>query len=140
MSRAPTPRRPFTLMIISNAADRVHMALMTAATAAAMGRPVTLFFSKKAAPAVKRGGFDALPAPDGGRAADMNHVQTEKGIADAHVLLDALAALDAWFLVCETALREEDIDPADLMTRPPVEVAGLATILERGAGGDWLTF
>jgi intracellular sulfur oxidation DsrE/DsrF family protein len=63
-----------------------------------------------------------------------------KGIADSTVLLDGLAALDARFVACETALREHDIDAATLTTRPAVEVSGLADILEKGAGGDWLTF
>lgn len=43
---AKADRRPMTLMMISAEAERIHMALMTGATAAAMGRPVTFFFPR----------------------------------------------------------------------------------------------
>ncbi len=133
-------KRPMTLMVLSADADRIHMALMTGATASAMGRPVTFFFSKGAAAFLTRDGWSALATAAGVAAPEMDRTLEEKGIADSAVLLDGLAALSARFLVCETALREHDIEPADLMTRPAVEIGGLAQIIESGEGGDWLTF
>jgi peroxiredoxin family protein len=129
-----------TLMVLSGDAARIHMAFMTGATASAMGRPVTFFFSKTAALALTREGWAALSTDAGQSGPDMDAALDARGIADSGVLLDGLAALDARFLVCETALREHDIDRADLITRPGVEVSGLASVIEKGEGGDWLTF
>ena len=139
MAKAPS-RRPMTLMMISPDADKIHMALMTGATAAAMGRPVTYFFSKGATLFLKEDGWASLKSSDGTTAPEMDAVLEEKGIADSAMLLDGLAALNARFVACETGLREHDSDPAALITRPAVEISGLADILEKGEGGDWLTF
>jgi len=139
MAKTPS-RRPMTLMIISPEADKIHMALMAGATAAAMGRPVTFFFSKGATVFLASDGWAKLKASDGTEAPQMDKTLEEKGVADSGMLLDGLAALNARFVVCETGLREHDIDPATLITRPATEISGLADILEKGEGGDWLTF
>lgn len=133
-------KRPMTLVMMSGEADRIHMALMMGATAAAVGRPVTFFFSKNAIRFLHADGWATLESAQGQTGPDMDAALIAKGIADSTVLLDGLAALDARFVACETALREHDVDPATLVTRPAVEVSGLADILEQGAGGDWLTF
>jgi len=133
-------KRPMTLVMMSGEADRIHMALMMGATAAAVGRPVTFFFSKNAARFLQTDGWATLESARGQTGPEMDADLIAKGVADSTVLLDGLAALDARFVACETALRENDIDVAALVTRPAVEVSGLADILEKGAGGDWLTF
>ncbi len=133
-------KRPLTLMVLSADAERIHMALMTGATASAMGRPVTFFFSKGAAPFLTEGGWASLATAAGVAGPEMDKALEAKGIADSAVLMDGLAALNARFLVCETALREHDIDHAALIPRPSVEIGGLAQIIESGEGGDWLTF
>jgi len=139
MAKKPS-RRPMTLLVISPEADRIHMALMTGATAAAMGRPVIYFFAKGATMFLVADGWSRLKASDGTEAPQMDKSLEEKNIADSALLLDGLAALNARFVACETGLRENDIDPATLMTRPAVEISGLADIIEKGEGGDWLTF
>ena len=113
---------------------------MTGATAAAMGRPVTFFFSKAAACFLTEGGWAEFRTTTGHPAPTMDQTLEAKGVADTSVLLDGLAALDVRFVACETALREHDIDAVDLVKRPAVEVSGLADVIEKGAGGDWLTF
>lgn len=133
-------KRPMTLVMISGDAERIHMALMLGATTSAMGRPVTFFFSKTAALFLTSDGWQKLLTSSGATGPEMDAALDEKGVADTGILLDGLAALDARFLVCETALRELDIDPVQLITRPAVEVGGLAGIVEQGEGGDWLTF
>lgn len=133
-------RRPMTLMVISPDAERIHMALMTGATAAAMGRPVTYFFSKGGIQFLKSDGWAALTSSAGLPAPDMDAGLIEKGIADTEMLIDGLSALDVRFVACETALVEHAVDVADLTPRPAAEVSGLADILEKGAGGDFLTF
>jgi len=138
MAKATT--RPMTLVLMSGEADRIHMALMMGATAAAVGRPVTFFFSKGAICFLQVDGWGKLLSENGQTGLEMDEALMAKGVADSTVLLDGLGALDARFVACETALRERDIDTATLVTRPSVEISGLADILEKGAGGDWLTF
>lgn len=133
-------RRPMTIMVISPLADYIHMALMAGATAAAMGKPVTYFFSKGATKFLTEDGWANLKASDGTIAPEMDSALEGKGVADSALLLDGLNALNVRFVACETALREYDIDPTTLVTRPAVEISGLADILEKGEGGDWLTF
>lgn len=132
-------QKPMTIMVIDEHADRIHMALMTGATAAAMGRPVLYFFSKSAAKALTKTGWDALPYGKE-TALEMDQRLNSKGIADTALLIDALAALDVAFIVCESALQEHGIEIEDLITRPKIEISGLADLIERGSGGDWLTF
>lgn len=133
-------RRPMTLMMISDQAERIHMALMVGATAAATGRPVTYFFSKSAIKFLNKDMRAVIKTSTGAVMADMDVALIDKGIADTGVLLDGLAALDVRFVACETALAEHELDRTTLVSRPAVEVSGLADILEKGAGGDWLTF
>ena len=139
MAKKPS-RRPVTLMVISPEADKIHMALMTGATAAAMGRPVTYFFSKGAIVFLQTGGWAKLKASSGTTAPEMDAALEESGVADSGLLLEGLAALNVRFVACETALREYGIDHAEITLRPAVEISGLADILEKGEGGDWLTF
>ncbi|MFC3052223.1 DsrE family protein [Kordiimonas pumila] len=134
------PKHPMTLLVISPLADRIHMALMMGATAAAVGRPVTFFFSKGAIRFLVQDGWAGLVTTEGTPAPDVDAVQEAKGIADSSLLMEALPSLNVRFVACETALREHDIDVASLITRPAVEISGLADVLEKGSGGDWLTF
>ncbi len=137
---AKSTKRPMTLVMMSGEADRIHMALMMGATAAAVGRPVTFFFSKSAIRFLQAEGWAALTSANGQTGLEMDAALIAKGVADSGVLLDGLAALDARFVACETALREHEIDVVTLVTRPAVEISGLADVLEKGTGGDWLTF
>ncbi|WCL54372.1 DsrE family protein [Gimibacter soli] len=140
MSAQRPSRRPMTLMVISPFAERIHMALMTGATGAAMGLPVTFFFSKGAVHALKKGGWETLKTSDGRTVPDMDKAQDKKGLADFSVLIDALAALEVRFVACENAMTEEELTVDELITRPAIELSGLADIIEKGHGGDWLTF
>lgn len=137
---AKASRRPMTLVMISGDAARIHMALMMGATAAAMGRPVTYFFSKEAVQFLSKDGWSRMKTASGLAGTEMDAQLLDKGVADSAVLLDGLSALDVRFVACETALIEHDLEAIDLITRPAVEVSGLADILEKGEGGDWLTF
>jgi len=131
---------PMTILMISPFAERLHMGLMAAATAAAMGRRVTVFFSKGGVGAIRQGGWQSLKSSEGTPAPVMDAEQVEKGIGDYSVLIDALAAMDVRFIACETALREQGLTVSDLISRPCVDIGGLAQLLEAGSGGDWLTF
>ncbi len=129
-----------TLMIITPEADRIHMALMVAATSAAMGQKTNLFFSKGALTAITEGGWQTMQCSHGIKANEMDSAQIDKGIGDYSVLIDGLAAMDVRFMACETGLREMNLTHSDLITRVPIDITGLATLIEQGRGGDWLTF
>lgn len=139
MAKVPV-QVPLTIMIITDDLERFHMALMLGATAAAVGRPVTCFFSKRAALLLLKDGRENMQASSGASGTDMDAELDAKGIADTELLLEGLSSLNARFVACETAIKEHDIDLLDLITRPQVEISGLADILEKGTGGDWMTF
>lgn len=132
-------RMPLTLLLVSGSLDRIHAALMLGATAAATGRPTHFFFTKTAALFLSPT-RDSLQSDAGLTLAEYDAALMEKNVADSSVLLDGLAALNARFLVCETALAEHVIDPAHLAQRPSLEITGMAAVLENGAGGDFVTF
>ncbi len=135
-----SPRKPMTLMVISPFAERIHMALMMGATAAAMGQPTVFFFSKGAVKFLQSEEWANLQTSEGVSSGDMDTHLDSVGVADTALLLDGLSALNVRFVACESALREYAIEAVDLIKRPAVEVSGLADILEKGSGGDWLTF
>lgn len=140
MAQPRASKSPVTLLVLSGDPERIHMALMFGATASAMGRPVTFFFSKSASLFLTEQGWAELKTAAEMSGLDMDALLDEKGVADSRVLLDGLAALDARFLICEAAMREKGIEVEQLVSRPAVEIGGLAEILEKGRGGDWLTF
>lgn len=132
-------RTPLTLLLISGSLDRIHAALMLGATAAATGRPTSFFFTKTAALFLSPA-RETLQSDAGQPFGEYNAALMAKNVADTGVLLDGLAALNARFLVCETALAEHALDPATLAQRPSLEITGMAAVLANGAGGDFITF
>lgn len=139
MADSKNTRSPLTLIIISPVLDRIHMALMMGATAAATGRPTHFFFSKGAVQFLSEA-RGTLKAENGMPLSDYDAALMAKDVADTSVLLDGLAALNVSFLVCETALAEHGIDATTLLQRPSVEITGIAVVLDSGAGGDFITF
>ena len=115
-----------SIVVYSGDFGRVHYALMMAAAAAAIDRPVTLFFTM--------GAVQALRRPDGwvnlsgaGRDDDLK----DRRIADFETLLQSCAAMDVTFMVCEAGLKAEDMSADDLRDDLAVEVTGLVTFLNQ---------
>ncbi|MCA8927688.1 MAG: DsrE family protein [Alphaproteobacteria bacterium] len=91
------------LVIQSGRVDRVHYALLFATGAAAVGRPVTLFFTMAGCRALA--GLDALlPAEDGTAPGAYDDALTAKGIAGFAELWESLEALGARFQACDSGL------------------------------------
>ena len=139
MAKGPS-RKPLTLLMLSGCPEKIHMALMFGATAAAVGRPVTYFFSKSGIAFITKDGWQGLKTADGQTGPEMDAHLEEIGVADSGLLLAGIAALDVRFVACESALREHAIDVEQIVRRPPIEISGLADVMEKGAGGDWMTF
>ncbi len=89
-----------SIIVYSGDFGRVHYALMMAAAAAAVDRPVTLFFTM--------GGVQALRRPDGWvnlSGAEWDDHLKDRQIADFETLLQSCGAMDVVFMVCEAALK-----------------------------------
>lgn len=99
----PSPDK-LSLIVQSDAFDRVHYALVLASAALATGKPVTLFFTMQGTRALTPGWAD--PAREAALA--------DRGLATFAELLDACRELDATFMVCELGLRALDLTRADL--------------------------
>jgi peroxiredoxin family protein len=111
------------MVIQSGRVDRVHYALLFAAGAAAVGRPVTLFFTMAGCRALN--GLTALlPAEDGTLPSDYDADLIAKGIAGFDELWESLEALDARFQACDSGLHASGV------TAPAgVEVTGVVGFL-----------
>lgn len=115
-----------SIIVFSGDFGRVHYALMMAAAAAAIDRPVTLFFTM--------GAVQALRRPDGwvnlsGAEAD-EHLK-ERRIADFETLLQSAAEMDVTFMVCEAGLKAEDMSAGDLRDDLDIDVTGLVTFFNQ---------
>lgn len=136
---------PDKLSIVIYAADygRVHYALAMASAAAAMNKPVTLFFTMGAIRALgDYEGWRELPAGDvapdltGG---DQDGAMVAKGLAGFEELLEACLAFKVKVLVCEMGLRAVGLTRADLRDDVPYEEGGIVTFLaDASASGQTL--
>jgi peroxiredoxin family protein len=129
-----------SLVVFSGNYDRVHYALVLASAAAAVGRPVTLFFTHRAILTLTTdAGWRALPTDDGRSGGVVDDDYGHRGIATVAELLDACAEMNVRFLVCEMGLRAERLRPDDLRSDLPIGVAGVVTLLaDEGHGGSLL--
>ena len=123
---------PLGIVVFDGHFDRVHYALVVAGAAAAIDRPVILFFTGKAVRALQPQGWrhlDGNPEHDEARFA-------ARGVATFAQLLAACRDLGVRFLVCEMGLRAEGSSADALDPNPTVEVAGMVTLLSRCRTGQ----
>lgn len=118
--------QPLTFIIQSSAPDRAHYALMMAASNAALGGGVTLFFAMGAAHLIR---------PEGFASNFLRQLETS-GIASVDELLAAIVELDGRVAVCDAALAFEAISASDLRSDIPIEVTGLTDILANVGDGQ----
>ena len=134
-----------SLLLLSGTYERVHYALVLASSAAAIGKPATLFFTDQALHALRRAEADGAAAwrslcaasgPDGGAVDDDFRA---RGVAGFEELLSACVDLGVRFIACEMGLRAMRLQPSALRSDVPIEVAGLVTFLgDASAGGAML--
>ncbi len=124
--------RGLSIALHSDAADRAHYALVLAAAALAIDRPVLLFF---AGPAVVM--TTATPGWRGLQGAEAHQTRCEAaGVAGFPELAEACAALGVQRLACEVALALAQIAPDRL--EEGVTVGGAVTFLARSQGYETL--
>lgn len=127
-------KSPLGLVVLSGEYARVHYALMMASAAAAIDRPVTLFFTMDAAVTVQSGeGWRALAGS--GRDDDLK----ARNVADLETLLEACVAMEVTFMVCEAGLKALDMPAEDLREDLGVEVTGLVTFYQAVGEGQITT-
>jgi peroxiredoxin family protein len=119
-------RARLSIVVYSGDFGRVHYALMMAAAAAAIDRPVTLFFTM--------GAVQALRRPDGWvnlSGAEWDDHLKDRQIADFETLLQSAADMDVTFMVCEAGLKAEDMSVGDLRDDLDIDVTGLVTFFNQ---------
>ncbi|MBK8908464.1 MAG: DsrE family protein [Rhodospirillales bacterium] len=124
-----------SLVVYAGDVGRVHYALALAASARAIDKPATLFFTMGACRTLIRPAADgavpwrALPDGEGGTAGQLDDRFAAGGLATFEDLLASCVALGARFLVCEMGLKAVGLAPSDLRDDVPLEVAGIVTFL-----------
>lgn len=120
---------PLGIVLISPGHERAHYALVLAAGAAALGRPVILFATN--------GGIRLLlesrPLEADPREAEV----TAAGVAGIHDLLEAAREMGVGLRVCEAGRLTEGLAQAPLLEG--VEIGGVVGLLADTAAGQLIT-
>lgn len=124
-----------SIIVFSGTYEKIHYALVMASAAAAVDKPVTLFFTMEAIKAVigddNHPGWRTLPKHETssktGSVAD--RALAEKNIAQFEDLLDACKSLGVVFMVCEMGMKAMGISRENLRPDIPFDVGGVVTFL-----------
>ncbi len=134
MSDAPDK---LSIVVFSGHYDKVHYALVMASAAAAVNRPVTLFFTMLACRALKAAGKDGIPAwrelplsEEEGTGGDKDDAYGAMKLATFEELLEACVQMGVTFMVCEMGLRAVGLEGKPLRDDIPLEEGGVVTFLE----------
>lgn len=145
--RGNAPPEKLSIVVYSGAFDRVHYALATAAAAAAVDTPVTLFFTMWALPALKRGassgapGWAELALSEGAERALAYDVRLgERGVARFEELVEACRSLGVNFMVCEMGLRAMGLKEGELREDLEFQSGGIVTFLKDASAKGAMLF
>ena len=136
-----------SLIVFSGTFEKVHYALVLASGAAAVGKPVTLFFTMDATRALLKPGSDDLPGwaglpasngHDNGSVVD-NRFKA-KNIGDFETLLGACREMNVTFMVCEMGLRALDIATNDLRNDINIQPGGVVTFINDASNSGAMMF
>ena len=133
---ADTHPDKLSIVVYSGKFDEVHYALVMASAAAAVGRPVTLFFTMDACIALEkpRPGEDPawtrMPINQGSdTAAEQDAEYGARGIATFDELIEACTTLGVKFMVCEMGLRARGLENLPLRDDIAIEEGGVVSFL-----------
>ncbi len=136
MSGDGPPPDKLSIVVFSGHYDKVHYALVMASAAAAVSRPVTLFFTMGACHALRAAGDDAklawcdLPlSEEEGTGGDKDDAYAAMKVATFEELLQYFFQMGVTFMVCEMGLRAVGLEDAPLRDDIPLEVGGVVTFL-----------
>jgi len=135
MSTESSPDK-LSIIVYDHHFDKVHYALVMASAAAAIGRPVTIFFTMGACEAIRGSDKEGCPAwagmplsDDTSTGADRDAFYKRTGIATMEVLFDACVSFDVKFMVCEMGLRAKGLENTALRADLRIERSGVVTFL-----------
>jgi peroxiredoxin family protein len=126
------PPDKLSIVVFSGGYDKVHYALAMASAAAAVDRPVTLFFTMEAIRALLAEG-----APDWSAEETANR---EKGVATMGELMDACAQLGVAFLVCTMGLKSLGVAAHELRRDLAIAEGGIVAFLNDASGSGATLF
>ena len=136
MAADSPPPDKLSIIVFAGAYDKVHYALVMAAAAAAIGRPVTLFFTMGACRALKspdangEAAWRSMPMSEGGgNGGDKDDSYAEMGVATFEELLDSCVQFGVTFMVCEMGLRAMGLEGEPLRDDVPLRKGGVVTFL-----------
>ncbi|MBT3306129.1 MAG: hypothetical protein HN377_06555 [Alphaproteobacteria bacterium] len=135
MNDHPAPLDKLSIVVADGHYDKVHYALVMAAAAAAIDRPVTLFFTMGACHALKQTdgppAWRAMPLSNGNEASggDRDDAFAATNVAIFEDLLQSCIQLGVTFMVCEMGLRAEGLEGRPLRDDIPLEEGGVVTFL-----------
>ena len=132
-----------SLLVLSGTFERVHYALVLASGAAAIGKPVTLFFTGQALLALRGSdggpGWRSLAASGGADGGAVDDDYRARAVAGFEELLSACVEFGVRFIACDMGLRAVHLEPPALRPDVPIEVAGVVTFLgDASASGAML--
>ncbi len=120
-----------SLVVASGTYEKVHYAFVMASGAAAIGIPVTMFFTMGASIAVLDGAgwHDLVSEVSGMSAKDRDEDFAGKGVATLDELIDICAELGVEYMVCEMGLRAEGLENSPPRSGLDLKRTGIVTFL-----------
>ena len=136
-----------SIIVYDHHFDKVHYALVMASAAAAIGKPVTLFFTMGACQALLatepgvQPSWSEMPLSDEiGSGLQRDQTYKENGVAQFEELLEACVALGVIFMVCEMGLHAKGYKNIPLRADLTIEVSGLVTFLNDASNKGAMVF
>lgn len=134
------PPKKLSIALYAGTFDRLHYAFVMAAATAAMGIPVTMFFTMDACRILLKPSADGLPSwrrmpisegtiSGGDAAGAMDDRFSTRGVATFDELLEACVEMHVKFMVCEMGLVARDMQITDLRDDLPIEIVGFVSFL-----------
>ena len=138
-------KTPLSIVIYDGHYDKIHYALAMAAAAAAIDRPVCLFFTMDACRAlmVDDNGAEVwrtLPTTTGETGETMDARFRLEKIGAFEELLESCMEIGVSIMVCEMGLKARTLDAVAIRDDVPVAPGGLVTFLSDPAKTGQLVF
>ncbi len=140
-----------SIVVYAGFYDKVHYALVMASAAAAIDKPVTLFFTMGACRALKKTGpggepaWRSMPLSEGesrglANGGEKDDAYAEINVATFEELLQSCIHMGVKFMVCEMGLRAEGMEGEALRDDIPLEEGGVVTFLNDASKDGVLFF
>ena len=140
MAADTSPPDKLSIVVYAGFYDKVHYALVMASAAAAIDRPVTLFFTMGACRVLKKTGpggepaWRSMPLSEGesrglANGGEKDDAYAETNVATFEELLQSCVQMGVAFMVCEMGLRAMGLEGEPLRDDVPLRKGGVVTFL-----------